>query len=102
MARQYTIQKRNGKVKMTDREEIFFYLKGAIQEELDRIRNDFEFGEICKEEFEELTDEVEQTYINCLESMALASDNEVIEEMSNVLGYDFKKATRIKNKSHMS
>ena len=38
-------------VKMTDREEIFFYLKGAIQEELDRIRNDFEFGEIEKSEF---------------------------------------------------
>lgn len=78
-------------VKMTDREEIFFYLKGAIQEESNQIRNDFEFGEICKEEFEELTDEVEQTYINCLESMALADDTEVIEEMSNVLGYDFKR-----------
>lgn len=79
------------KVKMTDREEIFFYLKGAIQEELNRTRNDFEFGEIEKSEFEELTDEVEQTYINCLESMALADDTEVIEEMSNVLGYDFKR-----------
>lgn len=85
-------------VKMTDREEIFFYLKGAIQEELDRIRNNFEFGEICKEEFEELTDEVEETYKNCLESMALASDNEVIEEMSNVLGYDFKGNTESKIK----
>ena len=79
------------KVKITDREEIFFYLKGAIQEELNRTRNDFEFGEIEKSEFEELTDEVEQTYINCLESMALADDTEVIEEMSNVLGYDFKR-----------
>lgn len=72
-------------VKMTDREEIFLYLKGAIQEELDRLRNDFEFGEICKEEFEELTDEVEQTYINCLESMALADDTEVKEKMAFIL-----------------
>lgn len=97
MARQITLHKK-GMVKMTDREEIFLYLKGAIQEELDRLRNDFEFGEICKEEFEELTDEVEQTYIDCLESMALADDAEIMEEMSNVLGYDFKDNTESKIK----
>ena len=78
-------------VKMTDREEIFFYLKGAIQEELNRIRNDFEFGEIEKSEFEELTDEVEQTFVNCLTEMALANDKEVLQKMSDVLGCNFKR-----------
>lgn len=76
---------------MKEREEIYSKLSEIIQEELDRIRNDFEFGEIEKSEFEELTDEVEQTFVNCLTEMALASDNEVLQKMSDVLGCDFKR-----------
>lgn len=46
-------------VKMT-REEIYSKLSEKIQEELDRIRNDYEFGVIEKAEFEELSDEVKE------------------------------------------
>lgn len=76
---------------MKEREEIYSKLSEIIQEELDRIRNDYEFGVIEKTEFEELSDEVEQTYINCLTEMALASDSEVLRKMSDVLGCDFKR-----------
>ena len=74
-------------VKMT-REEIYSKLSEKIQEELDRIRNDYEFGVIEKSEFEELSDEVEQTYINCLTEMALSSDEELSERMKDI--FDFK------------
>ena len=74
-------------VKMT-RQEIYEKLSEKIQEELDRIRNDYEFGVIEKAEFEELSDEVEQTFINCLTEMALSDDDEVKEKMAFVL--DFK------------
>lgn len=77
-------------VKMTDREEIYEKLSEKIQEELDRIRNDYEFGVIEKAEFEELSDEVEQTYVNCLTEMALASDNEVKEKMAFILDKPIK------------
>lgn len=87
---------RKGMVKMSEvkmtREEIYSKLSEKIQEELDRIRNDYEFGVIEKAEFDEMTDEVEQTYIDCLESMALASDDEVKEKMAFIL--DFKTNTR--------
>lgn len=74
-------------VKMT-RQEIYEKLSEIIQEELDRIRNDYEFGVIEKSEFKELSDEVEQTYINCLTEMALSSDEELSERMKDI--FDFK------------
>lgn len=82
-------------VKMT-REEIYSKLSEIIQEELDRIRNDFEFGEIEKSEFDEMTDEVEQTFVNCLTEMALSNDDEVEQKMSDVLGCDFNFKREIK------
>lgn len=76
-------------VKMT-REEIYSKLSEKIQEELDRIRNDYEFGVIEKAEFEELSDEVEQTYVNCLTEMALANDDEVKDKMAFILDKPIK------------
>lgn len=76
-------------VKMT-REEIYSKLSEKIQEELDRIRNDYEFGVIEKAEFEELSDEVEQTFINCLTEMALSDDDEVKEKMAFILDKPIK------------
>lgn len=76
---------------MKEREEIYSKLSEIIQEELDKIRNDFEFGEIEKSEFDEMTDEVEQTFVNCLTEMALSDDDEVEQKMSDVLGCDFKR-----------
>lgn len=85
---------RKGMVKMSEvkmtREEIYSKLGEIIQEELDRIRNDFEFGEIEKSEFDEMTDEVEQTFVNCLTEMALANDDEVKDKMAFILDKPIK------------
>lgn len=77
-----------------EREGICMFLEEIIQEELNNIRNTYEFGDICKEEFEEMSDEVQETYISCLKEMALCDDTEVVEKMSNVLGFKFKTKTR--------
>lgn len=73
-----------------EREGICMFLEEIIQEELNNIRNTYEFGDICKEEFEEMSEEVQETYISCLKEMALCGDEEVVEKMSNVLGFKFK------------
>jgi hypothetical protein len=73
-----------------EREGIYLFLQELVQEELNAIRNTYEFGDICKEEFEEMSDEVQETYVNCLKEMALCDDTEVVEKMSNVLASDFK------------
>lgn len=72
-----------------EREGIYLFLKELIQEELNAIRNDYEFGEICKEEFEEMSEEVQETYVDCIKEMALCDDTEVVEKMSNILAFDF-------------
>lgn len=77
-----------------EREGICMFLEEIIQEELNNIRNTYEFGDICKEEFEEMSDEVQETYISCLKEMALCDDTEVVEKMSNVLGFNFKFKTK--------
>ena len=74
-------------VKMT-REEIYSKLDKMIQDRLNIVRNDYEFGVIEKTEFEELSDEIEQEYNAYLLEMALASDSEVKEKMAFIL--DFK------------
>lgn len=73
-----------------EREGIYLFLQELIQEELNAIRNDYEFGEICKEEFEEMSEEVQETYVDCLKEMALCGDEEIVEKMSNILAFDFK------------
>lgn len=77
---------------MNIREEIYNKLDKMIQDRLNSVRNDYEFGVIEKSEFEELTDEVEQTFVNCLTEMALSDDDEVEQKMAFVL--DFKTNTR--------
>lgn len=83
---------RKGMVKMSEvkmtRQEIYEKLDKMIQKRLDDVRNDYEFGVIEKAEFEELSDEVEQTFINCLTEMALSSDEELSERMKDI--FDFK------------
>ena len=74
-------------VKMT-REEIYKKLDKMIQKRLDDARNDYEFGEITKEEFEEITNSIEQEYNAYLLVMALSDDDEVKEKMAFIL--DFK------------
>lgn len=76
------------------REGIYLFLKELIQEELNAIRNNYEFGMISKEEFEEMSEEVQETYENCIKEMALCDDTEVVEKMSNVLGFNFKFKTK--------
>ena len=73
---------------MNIREEIYQKLDKMIQKRLDDVRNDFEFGEITKEEFEETSDRIEQEYNAYLLEMALSNDNEVKEKMAFIL--DFK------------
>ena len=73
-----------------EREGICMFLEEIIQEELNNIRNSYEFGDICKEDFEEMTEEAQEIYISCLKEMALCDDTEVVEKMSNVLASDFK------------
>lgn len=77
---------------MKIREEIYQKLDETIQGRLNDVRNDYEFGEITKEEFEEITGSIEQEYNAYLLEMALASDSEVKEKMAFVL--DFKTNTR--------
>ena len=77
-------------VKMT-REEIYSKLDKMIQDRLNGARNDYEFGEITKEEFEEITGSIEQEYNAYLLEMALSDDDEVEQKMSDVLGCDFKR-----------
>ena len=77
-----------------EREGIFMFLEEIIQEELNSIRNNYEFGEISKQDFDELSDEVQETYISCLKEMALCDDTELVEKMSNVLGFNFKFKTK--------
>lgn len=77
-----------------EREGIYLFLQELVQEELNAIRNKYEFGDICKEEFEEMSEEVQETYENCLKEMALCDDTEVVEKMSNVLASDFKFKTK--------
>lgn len=73
-----------------EREGIYLFLKELIQEELNAIRNNYEFGMISKEEFEEMSEEVQETYENCIKEMALCDDTEVVEKMSATLASDFK------------
>ena len=70
------------------REEIYKKLDKMIQKRLDDARNDYEFGEITKEEFEEITNSIEQEYNAYLLVMALSDDDEVKEKMAFIL--DFK------------
>ena len=83
---------RKGMVKMSEvkmtRKEIYSKLSEKIQKELDKIRNDYEFGSIEKTEFEEMSDEIEQEYTYYLTEMALASDDEIKEKMAAFI--DFK------------
>ena len=72
-----------------EREGIYLFLEELVQEELNAIRNKYEFGDICKKEFEEMSEEVQETYVNCLKEMALCGDEEVVEKMSNILAFDF-------------
>ena len=73
---------------MNIREEIYQKLDKMIQKRLDDARNDYEFGEITKEEFEETSDRIEQEYNAYLLEMALPNDDEIKEKMAFVL--DFK------------
>lgn len=72
-----------------EREGIYLFLQELVQEELNAIRNNYEFGDISKEEFNELSEEVQETYENCIKEMALCGDEEVVEKMSNILAFDF-------------
>ena len=76
-------------VKMT-REEIYKKLDKMIQKRLDDVRNDYEFGEITKEEFEEITGSIEQEYNAYLLVMALSDDDEVKEKMAFILDKPIK------------
>ena len=76
-------------VKMT-REEIYQKLGETIQKRLDDVRNDYEFGVITKEEFEETSDRIEQEYTYYLTEMALANDDEVKEKMAFILDKPIK------------
>ena len=73
---------------MNIREEIYKKLDKMIQDRLNSVRNDYEFGSIEKTEFERMSDEIEQEYTYYLTEMALASDDEIKEKMAFVL--DFK------------
>lgn len=73
---------------MNIREEIYKKLDKMIQDRLNSVRNDYEFGAIEKTEFERISDEIEQEYTYYLTEMALANDDEVKEKMAFVL--DFK------------
>lgn len=73
---------------MNIREEIYKKLDKMIQDRLNSVRNDYEFGSIEKTEFERISDEIEQEYTYYLTEMALANDDEVKEKMAFVL--DFK------------
>ena len=77
---------------MNIREEIYQKLDETIQSRLNAARNDYEFGEITKEEFEEITGSIEQEYNAYLLEMALSDDDEVKEKMAFIL--DFKTNTR--------
>lgn len=76
---------------MNIREEIYKKLDKMIQDRLNSVRNDYEFGSIEKTEFERVSDEIEQEYAYYLTQMALANDKEVLQKMSDVLGCDFKR-----------
>lgn len=73
---------------MNIREEIYQKLDKMIQKKLDDVRNDYEFGEVTKEEFEEITGSIEQEYNAYLLEMALSDDDEVEQKMAFIL--DFK------------
>lgn len=73
---------------MNIREEIYQKLDKMIQKKLDDVRNDYEFGEVTKEEFEEITNSIEQEYNAYLLEMALSDDDEVEQKMAFIL--DFK------------
>ena len=73
---------------MNIREEIYQKLDKMIQDRLNSVRNDYEFGEITKEEFEEITNSIEQEYNAYLLVMALSDDDEVKEKMAFI--FDFK------------
>lgn len=73
---------------MKIREEIYKKLDKMIQDRLNSVRNDYEFGSIEKTEFERMSDEIEREYTYYLTEMALANDDEVKEKMAFVL--DFK------------
>lgn len=77
---------------MNIREEIYKKLDKMIQDRLNSVRNDYEFGSIEKTEFERMSDEIEQEYAYYLTQMALASDSEVEQKMAFIL--DFKTNTR--------
>lgn len=73
---------------MNIREEIYKKLDETIQGRLNDVRNDYEFGEITKEEFEEITGSIEQEYNAYLLEMALSDDDKVEQKMAFIL--DFK------------
>lgn len=72
---------------MNIREEIYKKLDKMIQDSLNSVRNDYEFGSIEKTEFERISDEIEQEYNAYLLEMALSDDDEVKEKMAFL---DFK------------
>lgn len=72
---------------MNIREEIYQKLDKMIQKRLDDARNDYEFGEVAKEEFEEMSDRIEQEYAYYLTEMALSSDEELSERMKDILEF---------------
>ena len=73
---------------MNIREEIYKKLDKMIQDRLNSVRNDYEFGSIEKSEFERMSDEIEQEYTYYLTEMALSSDEELSERMKDI--FDFK------------
>lgn len=73
---------------MNIREEIYKKLDKMIQDRLNSVRNDYEFGSIEKTEFERMSDEIEQEYTYYLTEMALSSDEELSERMKDI--FDFK------------
>lgn len=59
---------------MNIREEIYKKLDKMIQDRLNSVRNDYEFGAIEKTEFERISDEIEQEYTYYLTEMAFVLD----------------------------
>lgn len=70
-----------------EREGICMFLEEIIQEELNNIRNNYEFGEISKQDFDEMNEEVQETYVNCLKEMALCGDEELVEKNVECFGF---------------
>lgn len=72
------------------RKEIYDKIFQMLNIEQNHLRRRYEFGDISKEEFEEMSEEVQETYENCIKEMALCGDEEVVEKMSNILALILK------------